>query len=160
MNFIKKLFSKKDEEAFEEIFSYWVNHSLQKAPLEKIKAFSFNLMEPAFEVNAKFGIELIGAGMFDENDEDWACEEVWEPQKRSLSIPISFSGDTWEKCLEIMSKEVKVILDSDQPSSEILNSKPVAIGFVDSNLTILRKPDRVSGTAERATNGSYNLKSK
>ena len=123
---------------FKNKFLAWINQSVSENISEEVKAFSFNLYEPAFEDGIKFGIEIVGTGSFDEKDEDWACDEVWEPKQRGLSIPVSFSGDNWEKCLNIMTEEVKNILNSNEPSSSILNSKPICIGFVDGDLTIIK----------------------
>ena len=88
-----------------------------------------------------FGIELIGAERFDLEDEDWACDEVWSPSQRQLSIPIEYSGDNWEECLERMKILTTSYLDSQSVDAEKLKSrKGVGIGFVDGNLEILLHP--------------------
>ncbi len=87
---------------FDQQFENWVKKSLNSELPNNIKAFSFNLYEPALVEGVKFGIELIGAGAFDLENPDWACEEVWKPENRQLFIPIKYSGDTWELCLEKM----------------------------------------------------------
>ncbi len=43
-----------------------------------VEAFSFNLFQPSFVPGVKFGIELIGAGTFSTEDQDWPCDEIWE----------------------------------------------------------------------------------
>lgn len=40
-----------------------------------IIAFSFNLYEP-------YGIELVGTKWFDEENEDWACDEEYRPLQK------------------------------------------------------------------------------
>lgn len=87
---------------FEKTFISWLNDSLSQTVPATVKAFSFNLYELADDPDEPLGIELIGAGMFDEDDPDWACDEVWEPKIRVISIPAEFSGDTWEPYLENM----------------------------------------------------------
>ena len=72
---------------FEREFENWLSTALQVPVPEEVKAFSFNLFEPAGEEEVKFGIELIGAGNYDPDDSDWACDEVWEPKQRRLFIP-------------------------------------------------------------------------
>ena len=94
---------------------------------------------PAGETGIKFGVEIIGAVSFDETDEDWACDEIWEPKQRTLSIPIEYSGDDWEQCLEVVTQLIKTILESSEPSAMVLNSKPIGIGFVDGDLTLIRQ---------------------
>lgn len=125
---------------FESDFESWLNESLAQEIPSSVKAFSFNLYEPAFIDGVKFGIELIGSEAFDENDPDWACEEVWEPKTRGIYTPISYSGDTWEVCLEKLKALVIKQLGTDSPSIQLLKSKQgVGIGFVDGDLEIIWK---------------------
>lgn len=126
---------------FEKHFESWLNESLAQEIPSSVNAFSFNLYEPAFVDNVKFGIELIGAEAFDEDDPDWACEEIWEPKTRGIDIPISYSGDTWEACLEKLKTLVTKHLGTDSPFIQVLKSKQgVGIGFVDGDLEIIWKP--------------------
>jgi hypothetical protein len=126
---------------FEEEFLNWLQLGLQSDLPGEIKAFSFNLFEPALVDGVKFGVELIGAGEFDENDSDWACDEVWEPEQRQLNIPIEYSGENWEECLEKMKTLVKDILQANQGSvSKLKNVKGIGVGFVDGDLEIVWQP--------------------
>jgi hypothetical protein len=85
---------------FEQEFKKWAASSVSGDIPPEVQAFSFNLFEAVPSADVKFGIELIGAAEFDENDSDWPCSEVWEPDQRQLSIPVAFSGQDWEQCLE------------------------------------------------------------
>jgi hypothetical protein len=80
--------------SFEDQFSRWIDDSLAADTPSSVKAFSFNLCEPAGIAGVKFGVELIGAGTFDEDDPDWACNDVWEPQVRGIPIPKNYSGES------------------------------------------------------------------
>ena len=91
---------------FEQVFTAWLDSCFDQRIPDAVQAFSFNLYEPAGEPGVKFGIELIGAGMFDEESPDWPCKEVWEPARRRLSIPADFSGSDWESCLVKMKELV------------------------------------------------------
>lgn len=122
---------------FEKTFREWANKSLAEKIPANVKAFSFNL----YETGVDFGIELIGAGSFDVNDPDWATDEVFEPSQRRLEIPVSFSGETWEQCLENMRKLVFSYLNSNEPGAKVLNQgQGVGIGFVDGDLRLLKTP--------------------
>ena len=124
--------------SFEEKFTNWLENSLAAVSSKKIKGFSFNLFEPAAIPGVKFGIELIGAQAFDKNDADWACEEIWEPPQRQLPIPIEYSGDTWEVCLDRMKKLVVKHLDSNSDTAKKLKAvEGVGVGFVDGDLEIV-----------------------
>ena len=54
---------------------------------------------------------------FDEEDPDWPCEEVWEPEPRGIDIPVAYSGDTWEACLATLKALVLKQLETDSPAA-------------------------------------------
>jgi len=123
---------------FEEIFKNWLEESLKSDIPENVEAFSFNLDESAPLDGYEFGIELIGAERFDADDEDWACDEIWEPTKRRIFIPVSYSGESWEECLHTMKELAIKFLQTDSPAAKKLKSKKgVGIGFVDGNLELI-----------------------
>lgn len=123
---------------FEFHFKRWLEESLEPQIPETVKAFSFNLDESAYEDGYEFGIELIGAERFDPNDENWACDEIWEPSQRKIFIPVSYSGQTWEECLTRMKKLVVKFLESGSPAAKKLkSSEGVGIGFVDGDLELV-----------------------
>ncbi len=122
--------------AFESILYEWINKSLIDGKSSAVKAFSFNL----YETGSNFGIELIGASEFDEDDPDWACEEVFEPEQRRLSIPLAYSGESWEQCLKKMKSAISGYLQTDEIGAVVLKqAQAVAIGFVDGDLDVLTK---------------------
>jgi hypothetical protein len=89
----------------------------------------------------KFGVEIIGAGEFDANDPDWVCDEVWEPEQRKLNIPIEYSGNSWEMCLERITKLVTDTLKENlNLATKLKESMGVGVGFVDGDLIIVWQP--------------------
>lgn len=133
MNIFKRLFTRKPIN-FKSQFLVWLNQGLSENIPNEVVALSFNLFQPAGKTGIKFGIEIIGAASFDEYDEDWACDEIWQPQQRYLSIPIEYSSEDWEQCLEVMIQLIKTISESNEPCAKVLNSKPIGIGFVGGDL--------------------------
>ncbi len=125
---------------FKDGFIQWLTDASLDLPSENIPpAFSFNLSEPAFVNGVKFSIEIIGASYFDASDEDWACDEIWQPKNRTLNIPITFSGENWEKCLSIMADMIQNLIDNnDSCIRNFKYSKGIGIGFVDGNLQLLK----------------------
>lgn len=124
--------------SFQEQFSAWLDNALRDGVPDSVKAFSFNLDEPASINDVKFGVELIGASEFDEDDPDWACEEVWEPVQRRLNIPLSFSGESWEACMAAVRSLIQATLDADGAAAQVLKSRQaVAVGFVDGDLQVI-----------------------
>lgn len=119
---------------FESSLFEWINESLANGVPSDVKAFSFNL----YETRSHFGLELIGASEFDEADPDWVCEEVFEPAQRQLEIPLAYSGNTWEQCLENIRSAVSRYLQTNEPGAVVLRrARGVAVGFVDGDLEIL-----------------------
>ena len=124
--------------SFEKDFAQWLEDGIAQGVSDEVVAFCFNLNEPAFESPAKFGVELIGAGSFDEADPDWPCDEVWEPEPRMVIIPPDFSGPEWEECLARMKALVSRQLELDGPAAKQLkSSQGIGIGFVDGELEIV-----------------------
>lgn len=124
--------------SFEQDFHDWLQLALQSDLPDGLEAFSFNLFEPASVDGVIFGVELIGAGEFDENDPDWACDEVWEPEQRQLYIPVEYSSADWEECLAKMKKLVEAVLQSAEgPVSRLKAAKEIGMGFVDGDIEIL-----------------------
>ena len=125
---------------FETTFMSWLTAALDSPIGKEVKAFAFNLYEPSGDPNVKFGIELIGAGIFDEDDSDWACEEVWEPETGGLDIPVAYSSRHWESCLAKVKALVARLLNEDSEVATKLKAvQGIGIGFVDGDLEVVWK---------------------
>ncbi|MFN9472269.1 hypothetical protein [Acidovorax sp.] len=127
---------------FEEQFHAWLHHALAEVAIPPdVKAFAFNLLEPAAAPGVKFAVELVGTAVFDEDDPDWACDEVWTPRQRQLDIPVAFSGTGWEGCLAQVEALVRTGLASPTLGPMLQRGDAVALGFVDGDLGVLwRRP--------------------
>ena len=77
MGLFKKFKKSKEDEAFFE----WLDLILKADFPNEIKAINFNLYE---DTENKWSIELIGTSVFDENDDDWACCEVFSTRDKPL----------------------------------------------------------------------------
>ena len=109
-----------------------------------IKAYAFNLIDFGFSTHTGdsaevlSGIELVGCSQFDRDDPDWACNEVFEAYPRSIDIPASVSGPTWELCLKNMMPLVAEYLERGSQGAHVLKAaKGVGIGFVDGDLELI-----------------------
>lgn len=125
---------------FEKIFNTWLHNTLTTSTIPaNVTAYCFNLASPAgHENDGIFDIQLIGAPQFLPNDEDWACDAVWEPIENNLLIPLSYSTKDWEVCLDKMHQLIKQILVSENDATKLLKrSEAVAIGFVDGDLKLI-----------------------
>jgi hypothetical protein len=118
----------------------WVSANLAQPIPDTVKAFSFNLFELPEDSEVKFGIELVGADRFAASDSDWACNEVWEPAERRKELPKSFTGSTWEQCLENVRTVLLALLANDGAARTLKASYGIGLGFVDGELEILWQP--------------------
>lgn len=123
---------------FETDFRDWLEGALAEGVPSGVVAFAFNLHEH-FASDTRYAVELVGAGAFDEDDSDWACDEIWEPAAgRDFSITRSFSGETWESCLDRITMVVTSILKEETQLSKTLRTvRGIGIGFVDGELMLL-----------------------
>jgi hypothetical protein len=123
---------------FESSFVNWLNTSLSEDIPSDVEAFCFNLYQPAGYDNVEYGIELIGASRFDKLDEDWACDDMWEPKQREMLIPVEFSTNDWEVCQSKLKNLIQEYLNSTNTNVDVLKQhKAIAIGFVDGNLDLI-----------------------
>jgi len=127
--------------SFSEQFEGWLREGFHDDVPSGVKAFAFNLLEPANADGVRFAVELVGSSQFDPNDSDWACEEIWEPAQRLLPIPSSYSGDSWEQCLEaIKSLVVASLLSQNHPAACLKSRLGVGVGFVDGDMHVVWQP--------------------
>ncbi len=114
-------------------FENWLNKVLdENFPIEGA-AINFNIYE---EVDMNWSIQLIGASYFDEEDEDWCCEEKFTTGENLFS----WQQDTcWEEILHISCDMIRKYLMVGKYSEELKKYEAVAAGFVDGDVEIIYK---------------------
>ena len=128
--FKRKVQSKISEK---EMFFKWLDTILVVELPSEIKAINFNLYED--EENT-WSIELVGTSGFDENNDDWACCEVFTT--RDNPFVIEHEG-VWQTIEEIFTKWVNDYLGNGAYAEKLKEYEAVGIGFVDGDLSILFK---------------------
>lgn len=114
-----------------EVIKNWIINidKTEELPLD-IVALSFNLYEP-------YSIELVGSARFNEEDEDWACDEDFEPvQRRCPGFELSDNLE-WQEVLEIVVATLKNLI-KELPDLRLFKVEHIAVGFVDGSLTIIK----------------------
>jgi len=120
---------------FAEQLEAWLGKSLAQDIPAGVVAYSFNLFEYS---SRDYGIELVGASEFDPDDGDWASEEVWEANPRSLDIPADFCCSDWETCLRDTRSLLQSVLAKPTTAvARLKSSRAIAIGFVDGDLDVI-----------------------
>lgn len=119
------------EKKVKETIKNWILEVNKQEFLPKeITALNFGLFEP-------YGIELIGSKCYDPNDDDWACEEDFEPLQRVCpELNISLNMD-WEDVLDMIVKILKELL-LELENIEILKVEHITTGFCDGDLVIIK----------------------
>ena len=112
-------------------FTAWADTIMDGAPTDGVVAYAFNLAEP-------WSIELVGCGSFDEDDPDWACDEVYRPETDSFPLPEDQFGTTWEQVLaSVREMVVSYLGGGSSGASRLRASTAVGMGFVDGEMDIV-----------------------
>lgn len=122
-----------------EAFSEWLDSLLENDMPENTKAYNFNLYEESIEDHI-YGIQVVATDRFDENDDEWACDEVWTSGEDIFCIDTSDEDDTGAQfALELITGLVREYLDCGEYADKLKGSLAVGIGFVDGDLDIIFK---------------------
>lgn len=116
-------------------FNQWLEGLLSANLPNNIVAFNFNL----YEGQDEFHIQLIGADNYDENDEEWACDEVYTSGEDIYVLEFKDSENNWQAGLEEAKILINNFLSTNDKSVKLKAAKAVAVGFVDGNLEVLYK---------------------
>ncbi|MBR1816330.1 MAG: hypothetical protein IJ763_06475 [Lachnospiraceae bacterium] len=112
-------------------FAKWLDRILDENMTIEGVGIVFNLYE---DVDLHWSIQLTSTSYYDEDDEDWKCDEAFT----SGEDLYTWKQDTgWEEILDISIDVVKKYLDEGKYSKELKNYKVIGIGFVDGDLEIL-----------------------
>lgn len=118
-----------------ERFAEWLDIVLDIELPKELVAFCFNLYE---EENGTWAVELIGSAEFDETNEDWACNEVFD----SREYPCRWQEVAeWEDIHNKIETYIRQYLLIGRCSDILKSYEAVAMGFVDGDLTILYKSE-------------------
>ena len=122
-----------------EAFVNWLDNILENNDMpDETVSFCFNLYEESVE-DSVYAVQLVACEAFDENDPDWACEECWSSEEDIFCVELSDEAEKdWKAAQKLITSWVEEYLGNGK-YADILNSKPVGIGFVDGDVEIIRK---------------------
>lgn len=117
-----------------ENFSKWLDKYLvHDLPSDSV-AVNFNLYEGA---DNAYHVQFIASDEFDEEDQDWACSEIFSTGEDIFRIPRTRDINKWEDGLVFIRKIVAEYLDKGKYAEKLKKFKAVGIGFVDGDINIL-----------------------
>ncbi len=116
-------------------FEKWLNSLLENDMPENTAAYNFNIYE---EDDETYGVQLIASDEFSEEDDDWACSEIWSSEEDIFYIDHSDEKDAdRERGLEFISVLISDYLEKGGKSAKLKAVNAVGAGFVDGDLKII-----------------------
>ncbi len=112
----------------------------------EIIALNFNIYNEVIDIdrleddnNWAYRIELIGSPRFDEEDEDWACDDddTFEPDKRYGPMWTGWEEIDWDEVEEELGRILRELITElhDLPLFQV---EHIAFGHVNGTLTIIK----------------------
>ena len=114
-------------------FYDWLDDNLKEIPLDAV-AVNFNLYEGE---NNTYDVELIGSDIFTEEDDDWACEEIFLTEGSLFSIPICNDISDWKDGMLYIKKMIEDYMKIGEYSNNLRQLQAVGIGFVDGDIELI-----------------------
>jgi len=114
-------------------FFTWIDQALSAELPSTVQAFNFNL----YEAKGDWHVQVVGAGSFSIEDEDWACDEVFTTGENIFIVKRKEAGQGWEDALKYFVALAKTYLKEGKHAALLKSKKAVGIGFVDGDLELL-----------------------
>lgn len=114
-------------------FEKWVNCIFEKEIPKGVVALSFNLYE---DEKYHWSMEVVGTSTFDEDNEDWACDEITDFDSRKDLFSWQEESD-WEKILSETVKCLRKYLETGEYAGKLKSVKGIGAGFVDGDLELV-----------------------
>ncbi len=113
--------------------SEWIDGVLSANVPDEAVAFCFNLYE---NDEYYWSMDLVGAGRFDPEDQDWACDEVTDFDSRASLFTWQTECE-WDEALQMMTDLLKKYLNEGKYADLLKSKNGVGVGFVDGDIEIL-----------------------
>ena len=117
-------------------FSDWLNQHLAKELPSNIAAINFNLYESPVK---DYMIELVGCDSFDEQDSDWACDEVFDTRGAPYTINQRNNIINWEQGLSLAIELVERYLQEGMYADKLKSYTAIGVGFVDGDIALVHQ---------------------
>lgn len=131
----KKIDESTQQESLFTIISKWVSELIEGETLpEDIVALNFGL----YETPKGYCIYLVGSEEYDEEDEDWACNNDYEPEENGFMEMLMDGEVDWEFLLEGVKDSLKWLLENNEDFKNWVGDRHVATGFDDGDLILIK----------------------
>jgi len=127
-------------------FNNWLDKILKN--IKKLpKAWVFNLYESE---KTSYTVELVGTRFFQENNEDWACHEMFTSRTLFTNYLLS-THISHEQALQELVIFIESYLTEGANRDKLLETNAIGCGFVDGNLELLYINQTVKCKCEKET---------
>ena len=119
----------------EDEFNQWLTRiSNEEQPPDSVMAYNVGL----FETPSGYSAYLVGVATFDEQNGDWACEEVFTPSERYFSISL-VEPQSWDVILADVVEATRKFVESEAGECSFLTTaKALTVGFDDGDLVRIK----------------------
>lgn len=115
--------------------SEWIDSVMKNGMPKEVISVCFNLYD---DIDNTWSLEMVGCSSFDEDDSDWACDEVTDFGTRNN--PLRWIQDSdWSEIQLMISDMVSRYLKEGTYKKLFNNLDGVAVGFVDGDLELLKR---------------------
>lgn len=119
---------------FEKHFSLWIDNVVSAQLPDGIAAFHFNLYDSV----RSHDVEIVGCPMYDSNDADWACDDIFMSSGPRFELSHEVVGSHWEQGLATTIELLKNYLASGTiGATKLKEYEAVSVGFVDGDLHLV-----------------------
>ena len=128
-----------DEQKVKAIVRYWLLSIDEYETIpDDIVALNFNLWEAVEEDGGScYTLELTGAKQYDAEDDDWACEEDFDPRLRNCDALQLSSAIPWENILKGLVKVLKE-LKVELGEINLFQVEHITVGFTEGDLEVIK----------------------
>ena len=111
-------------------FEEWLDLVLEKDLPQDIIAFNFNL----YDSEETFDIQLIGSNEFDDESDDWACNETYSSEEVICYIEKNDDISDADDAIKIFKDCALKYIQNGKFNDKLNKAKALYIGFIDGDL--------------------------
>ena len=118
-------------------FEQWITQIIvNEKPNRKIKGYFFGIFETGED---EYMMYLAGSREFDVEDDDWACNNDFEPNDKYLPLP-QCKGFEWKDVLnQVIEMLQKFIVSDIYKNSFFEKAQGIGTGFDDGSLVLIKQ---------------------
>ena len=114
-------------------FETWIEGVMETEFPKEVVAINFNIYDDS---DGKWSLEFVGTATFDEEDSDWATDELIATRTHPF---VFYNDSSWEEIEKYCIYLLKQYLQNGKYADKLKTFMAIGVGFVDGDITILYK---------------------